>query len=314
MSERGPEEVRDAVDAALAQEEAREALDGAVEQARRHLVPVLAGLSVTGILGGFLRRRTRRALGGARRRRRILRRFGLGVLIVVSSVATCSFGVDPSTLTASYGDPVPSSTQDAARVLARGAEALQTAPESGRVRVTLTEEEATSALSLGLMLPELMMVAERIPPEEIHEAPDLEALRERVWREADLQREVMAADQGFARRMLIKLDPKIRTGDIQVRFEASGEVVLAGYVQAWAFRQPGIFVVAPEARDGELALDFVSGRLGRVPLPELVFDWLGGLMASAVLFGREHAEISELSVGDGTLTFEGRVVEGAQAH
>lgn len=295
------------VDPREAQDQAREAVDQAVDQAREHVGPALAGLSVGGIVGGMVGRRFRRATGGRRRRRKLLRRFGFGLLIVVSSVATCSFGVDPSTLTASWGDPVPASRDDAARVITRGVEALQGAPDAGVVRITMTEEEATSALGIGLMLPELMLVSERIPRQEIQQIEDLDALRERIRREADIQREEMAEGLGFFQRLILKLDPKLRTGDVQVRFEPTGEVVVAGYVQAWRFRQPGLFVVAPSARDGELAFDFVSGRLGRMPLPELAFDWMGGVAAQAILMGREHAEISEITVGDGMLTFEGRL-------
>lgn len=290
-----------------AQDQAREAVDQAMEQAREHVGPALAGISLGGILAGMARRRFNRAMGGRRRRRKLLRRFGFGILIVVSSVATCSFGVDPSTLTASYGDPVPASRDDATRVLTRGMEALQRAPDAGAVRITMTEEEATSALSIGMMLPELMLVSERIPREEIQQIEDLDALRERIWREADAQREEMAEELGFIERLIVKMDPKLRTGDVQIRFEETGEVVLAGYVQAWRFRQPGIFVVAPDARGGELAFDFVSGKLGRMPLPERAFDWMGGMVASAILMGREHAEISEITVGDGMFTFEGRL-------
>jgi hypothetical protein len=68
-----------------------------------------------------------------------------------------------------------------------------------------------------------------------------------------------------------------------------------------------MFVVAPSARSGELELDFVQGRLGRVPAPAFVFDLLGAAIARTVLLGREYAEVAELTVGAGTLSFEGRV-------
>jgi hypothetical protein len=288
------------------QEETAETLDEALDGAGDHTGAV-GGAGLGALAGGLLLGRARRSLRTRRPSTRLLRRFGLGLLIVCSSVATCSFGVDPASLTAAYGDPVPSSTEDAARVLTRGADAIQGAPESRSLRLTMTEAEATSALSLGLMLPELMRAADRIPQADIQQAPDLEALRERIWQEADAQRSEIADRLGFTQRMLMKLDPKLRTGDVQVRFEPSGQVVVAGYVQAWRFKQPGLFVVAPQASNGELSLDFVSGRLGRMPLPEFVFDWFGQLVASAVLLGREHAQVSEITVGDGTLTFEGRL-------
>ncbi|MEJ2207206.1 MAG: hypothetical protein P8170_24275, partial [Gemmatimonadota bacterium] len=200
----------------------------------------------------------------------------------------------------------PASTEDAARALTRGVDALRRAAETGAVRFTMTESEATSALSIGLMTSDLMQAAGRVPQEEIQQASDLEALRERIWREADLQRQERAARSGFMERLLLKLDPRIRTGDVQVRFEESGELVAAGYVQAWRFRQPVVFVVAPSARDGTLTLDFVSGRLGRLPLPELVFDWFGGIVARGIMLGQRYAEVSEISVGDGSFTFAAR--------
>ena len=285
------------------EEQVAEALDALEQQ-----VESLKGKGVGGLLGGMVLGRARRTT----RRPRFtaaFRRLGLGLLIVVLSVATCSWGVDPSTLTEAWGPRVPASTEDAARALTRGAAVLQTAPQTGSVRFTLTEAEATSALSIGLMLPELMRAADAIPQEEIQRAPDLEALRERIWAEADRQREAWAEQSGWFERVLVKVDPKIRTGDIQVRFEGSGEVVVAGYVQAWAFRLPGLFVVAPHASDGVLELDFVSGRLGRLPLPEFAFDWMAGMAVRAILLGRDYAEISEISVADGSFTFAARVAD-----
>lgn len=270
-------------------------------------VAAIGGAGLGAFLGGLIFGRARRSAQRAGFTRRLLRRFGWGILIVVLSFATCSYGVDTANLTAVYGDRVPATSEDAARVLTRGAEALRSAPDARSLRLTLTESEATSALNLGLMLPELMRAADRIAQDEIRQAPDLEALRERVWEEADAQRAELASRLSLAQRILTRLDPQIRTGDVQVRFEGSGEVVVAGYVQAWKVKLPGLFVVAPHASDGELSLDFVSGRLGRLPLPEFAFDALGRAMASAILLGRDRAQVSEITVGDGTLTFEGRL-------
>lgn len=290
----------------------REQVEEALDEARRALEPHAARLrtvGVAGILGGLVAGRFRRSARRLRPRGRLLRRFGFGLVIVVLSVTTCSFGVDTAALTSEWGEPVPASTQDAARVLTRGAEVLQLAPDRGSVRLVVTEAEATSALSLGLMMSDLMQAAGRIPQEEIQGASDLETLRERVWEEAEAQRRELAGRAGWAGQLLVRLDPKIRTGDVQVRFEPSGEVVVAGFVQAWSFRQPGLFVFAPAARDGAVELDFVSGRMGRLPLPESVFDWLGGLAVRGILLGQRWGEISELTVADGTLTFAARVAQ-----
>ena len=82
---------------------------------------------------------------------------------------------------------------------------------------------------------------------------------------------------------------------------------MAGYVQAWRFRLPGLFVFAPSAGQGTLDLDFVSGRLGRLGLPAFVFDWAGGMVARGILLGQGYAQISEISVNDGALTFAANV-------
>ena len=237
----------------------------------------------------------------------MLRVLAFGLLVVALSVTTCSFGVDPDSLTASYGSPIPASAEAAKRFVDKSVAAMQGMTSSNVFRLTVTESEATSALSLGMMMPELMRTVEAIPPEEIHSATDLEALRERVWKEERATRDAMLEDLSFSRRILMKLDPRLRTGDVQVRFEESGEVVLAGFVQAWSFRQAAMFVLAPSARSGQLELDFVEGRLGRLPAPEFAFDLLGDLIGSVILLGEDYLEISGLSVGAGTLTFVGRV-------
>jgi hypothetical protein len=238
---------------------------------------------------------------------RRLQVFAFGLLIVLLSVTTCSFGVEAADLTAPYGDPIPSSAGDAIRFAEKGATAMQGLAETRTMRLRVSEAEATSALSVGMMLPDLMQTMGRIPVEEIRGATDLEALRERVWREQATLRDSLVATLPLHYRIVERLDPRLRTGDVQVRFRESGEVVVGGYVQAWRFRQPMMFVVAPSARSGELELDFVEGRLGRLPAPAFLFDLLGRVIARTVLLGRDYAEVVELTVGAGELQFVGRV-------
>jgi len=280
---------------------AMEAVHDAFADARARMPSraALGALVVGGALGRL--RRIPRLLG---RRGRV---FGFGVVIAALSVTTCSFGVDSESLVASYGDPVPSSADAAIRFLEKGASALEGVSSQRSVRLTVSQSEATSALSLGMMLPELMMTLGRIPPDEVRSAADLNTLRERIWQEEAAARDSLLSALPMTQRLLAKLDPRIRTGDVQVRFRGNGEVVVAGFVQAWRFRQPTMFVVAPRASSGELELRFVKGRLGRLPAPAFVFNALGGLIARGVLLGRDYAEVSELSVTDGSLTFVGRI-------
>jgi hypothetical protein len=296
----------DDLDTAEARRQGLDAVGRAFDEVKAR-TGISARGGVAAVVGGLILARLMRYLRLPRLRGRMLRRFGFGLLIVVMSVTTCSFGVDPSSLTAEYGAPVAASTEDAASVLNRGAQALQGVGETRSLEFTLTEAEATSVLSLGMMLPDLMQAAGRIPQEEIRSATDLEALRARVWEEAEEQRQEMMRSLSLPQRMAMRLDPRIRTGDVEVRFLESGEVVVAGYVQAWSFRQPAMFVVAPRAQAGELELDFVRGRLGRLPAPEIVFDLLGHALARAVLLGRDHAQVSELTVSEGRLRFAGRL-------
>jgi hypothetical protein len=261
-----------------------------------------AGL-VAIVLAAALRpvRRLARLLG------RRMRAFALGLLVVLLSVTTCSFGVDPASLTASYGPPVAASAQDALGFVEKGGRAVEALSGSSTLRISVTEAEATSALSLGMMLPELMTTLGRIPPEELRAATDLEVLRERVWRESQAVRDSLLAELPWTVRVVEKLDPRLRTSDVQVRFQESGKVVVSGAVHAWTFRQPLMFVVAPSTRSGELELDFVEGRLGRLPAPAFLFGLVGDAIARAVLLGREYAEVLDLTVAGGTVSFEGRI-------
>lgn len=252
----------------------------------------LGGLALRGIL------RSRFRLPRIRSRRP-----GIGLLIAALSIVTCSAGVNLRTLTAEYGEPVPATTDLAQGFARRTARAIQNASTTRRFRITIPEAEATSALSLGLMIPELMRALDSLPPEALQQATSIEDLRT-LLRE---HRRRAAGQQTFRQRVAALFDPQLRTGDVQVRFTGAGEIVVAGYVQAWRWKQPALVVFAPRARTGELELDFVKGRLGRLAAPAWAFDLLGTLVASLILQGREYAEISSITVKPGQLTFEARV-------
>ena len=281
--------------------EQREQIAQATTRARSALGRVTRGGVILWILRGLFGSVTRRLRFTGRR----LKFLGIGLAVAVLSVVTCSAGVDLPSLTAEYGPPVPATKEAAQRVITRSFTAAQGATASRRIRITMTETEATSALSLGLMLPELMRAMESLPAEQVQQAPDLEALRVLI-REHE---EAMRGQRTFWQRVVGLLDPQLRTGDVQVQFTAAGEIVIAGYVQAWWFQQPALVVFAPRARRGELELDFVKGRLGRLPAPVWAFDLLGRHLAALILRGRDYAEISNLTVGDGRLTFEAAVTQ-----
>lgn len=279
--------------------EEQQQIDEAMTRART----ALSGVSRIGLVGMALRGIFRSVFRMPRIGRRKVVVLGIGLLIVVSSIVTCSAGVNLMTLTAEYGEPIPATIEAAQRFAQRAARAVQNASTSRRFRITIAEAEATSALSLGLMIPELMAALDSLPPEALQQARSIEDLRETLRRREETARQ----SRTFRERVAGLLDPRLRTGDVQVRFTGAGEIVVAGYVQAWRFKQPALVVFAPRARSGTMELDFVKGRLGRLPAPSWAFDHLGRLAASLILQGRSYAEISNLTVDQGRLTFEARV-------
>lgn len=279
--------------------EQREQLEQALAQAQ----VALGSVTRAGCLGMIFRGFLRSLVPRWRFRGRKLAFFLVGLLVAGLSVVTCSAGVDLTSLTAEYGEPVPATREAAQRFLGRTAEALQAAAASRRFRLTVSETEATSALSLGLAMPELMRAMNSVPAEEIQGIDDIGEIRTMLRQREAQQRE----SRTFRERLAALLDPRLRTGDVQVHFTADGQVAVAGYVQAWHWQQPALVVFAPRARSGELQLDFVKGRLGRLPAPAWAFDKLGSLVASLILLGGDYAEISELTVQEGRLTFEASV-------
>ena len=267
---------------------------------------------------------------GRRRRWRPWRMtpFAIGVLVVLLSVTTCSSGMEVAALAEEYGPPVPATREAALGFVTRTSAAFREAPTTRRLSFQVTESEATSALSLGLMIPELMLAMQSMTQDEVQAFNDLAELRDHLHIRATRGGAGAAPSSAplsgaplsgvplsgvpmegyrsaFSERARSVLDPRLRSGDVQVRFTPAGEVVVAGYVQAWRWKQPALVVFAPRARSGELELEFRRGQLGRLPAPRWAFNGLGRLAASLVLKGREYAEISQLTVEDGTLSFTG---------
>ncbi len=180
---------------------------------------------------------------------------------------------------------------------------MQNAGTARRIRIDITESEATSVLSLGLMAPELMRAAQEFPPQVWQETDDIDRIRELLRQRRRIDSDTLT----FPQRMARWVDPQLHTGDVQVQFTETGEVVVAGYVQAWRWRQSGLVVLAPRAGAGRLELDFVRLRLGRLPIPTVVFDVASRLVTSLILRGRDIAEISDLTVTGSRLTLEARL-------
>lgn len=228
-------------------------------------------------------------------------------LLAVAGAATCWAGMDRAAVMAEYGDPMAVSPEAAADVFARGANVLQELPDSGLLRVTLTDEEATSALALGFMLPELVRAMRSVSPDELRGTHGLDEIRRH------LRTRILAGDARsvvpttWLERVAAAVDPGLAVEDGQVRFSESGVVALAGSLRAWRLRQPLLVEVTPSVEGGRLGLDFHRVLLGRIPAPAGLFDRLGRLIPPERILGARYTDITELVVADGSLTIAGRI-------
>lgn len=224
--------------------------------------------------------------------------------MVLLSVAACSVGVDSSDYLAEYGDPEPVSDEAARDLVARGASKLQALAEDGTLRVTVNEIEARSVLAVGLRLDELARMMRSISPERVRQSTGIEDV-------LDVFAERVAAGGGgmnprtLRDRVVSILDPHVE--DPQVRFSGSGQVLVAGSVAFWRFRQPALLVVVPSVDDGVVHLEFAKARLGRLPAPRWLFNRLGSSLASTFLLGRDYGEITEIQVSEGELSVVGKI-------
>lgn len=202
------------------------------------------------------------------------------------------------------GPPVPV-TQSGAQSFAQ--KVLASAGGDGSVRFTITQEEATSAVALlaqfisvsgdNPLLEGAGQIPNQIPldglPGDLEVTPEIEALLERL--------------QGSDGQGLDLSGLQLALDQPEIYFKGDGRMILRGYGVLGSWRLPLRVVTKPRASQGQIELDFVEGQIGRLPLPEFLFDPLGKLVARALLAGQDYAEISELTVGSGTLTFRGRV-------
>jgi hypothetical protein len=239
---------------------------------------------------------------------RVRLRLGVVPLAVVAILllATCQ---QPSVLEAELptdGPPVATSQAAATRFVEKVSNAAERAAATKRLELTVTEEEVTSFLNIGSQL------AERLRALQVDNLQDLQQLQG----SPEVQ-QIEGLDQWLAllrgREGLsdVRL-PDLRLARIrepQVYFRGNGQLIAQGYAQVLILRLPLRIVLAPRAADGELVLDFVEGKLGPVPVPELLFDQIGTGLAKLILAGQDYVEVTRIKVGDGTLTVSGRYLQ-----
>jgi len=198
------------------------------------------------------------------------------------------------------GPPPPTTAASAGRFLQKLSTAGEGAANTGRFTLTVTDEEVTSFLNVGTLLRRQLGDLPLQDLDQIQDIPELEGMDLERWRELLGQSDRLPdlGDDGLRLRLTIQ--------EPQVHFRSNGSMIVRGEARFLIVSLPVRVVTAPRASQGELVLDFVEGQLGPVPMPEILFDYLGKGLARALLAGREVAEITEIRVTDGIVTLSGR--------
>ncbi|MFP3854348.1 MAG: hypothetical protein ACLFWD_08665 [Anaerolineales bacterium] len=207
------------------------------------------------------------------------------------------------------GPPVAVSKESAASFVSKVLQSSQQAAQTQSVRFTVTDEEVTSALSFAADIAAFSQGSQAFEGLEgfdpgALDGQDLPPEVERLRDLGDLLGQFSGEGGGTGSGLL---DLRLRLEEPQVYFLASGDMILRGYGRFSRWRFPMRVVVAPSIQADQIELDFVEGQLGAVPLPAFIFDPLGGLFGQALLAGQDYAEITELTVTEGALTFAGQV-------
>lgn len=200
--------------------------------------------------------------------------------------------------------PVPVSTEAAERFFSKALAAGQQALMDQSVHLTVTHEEVTSALALVARFVAFSPSGVSIDREMFPQGDQLpsdagipEGLEDVIPLDPDGEGSGLLG--GFTDSLRLKiLDP-------QVRFTAAGQIDIRATGQLGERERPIHLVLAPRASQGELELDFVEGSLGGLPIPELIFDSIGNLMARLILAGQDYIRVNEITVVQGSLTLSG---------
>lgn len=198
-------------------------------------------------------------------------------------------------------EPVPVSTEAAQRFFSKALNAGQQALQDQSVHLVLTDEEVTSALALATRFVAFSPTGVSIDRETLpagQQLPDESQFPEGL-------REVLPFEESDGLLGGLTDSLRLKILDPQVRFTAEGLIDIRAVGQVGDSERPIHLVLAPTASNGELELDFVEGNLGGLPMPELIFDPIGNLLARMILAGQEFIRVDEITVVRGTLTLSG---------
>lgn len=198
------------------------------------------------------------------------------------------------------GPPPATTAASAGRFLQKLTTAGEGAANTGRFTVTVTDEEVTSFLNVGTLLRRQLGDLPIQDLDQLQDIPELEGIDLDRYRDllGEEGRIPALGDDGLRLRLTIQ--------EPQVYFLGNGSMIVRGEARFLVISLPVRVVAAPRASQGEFVLDFVEGQLGPVPMPEILFDYIGKGLTRALLAGREVAEITEIRVTDGVLTVSGR--------
>jgi hypothetical protein len=201
------------------------------------------------------------------------------------------------------GPPIATSAAAAGLFVEKVTAAAESAADSKRLDLTVTQEEVTSFLSIGSDL------VERARALDVQSLDDLERLQgaPELQQVEGLQEwlDLLQGSEELRNLRLSDLSLWLGIREPQVYFKGDGRLVVRGYLSVLGQREPLRLVMAPRASEGELVLDFVEGTLGPLPVPELLIDQIGIGLSRLIVAGREYVEITQIRVGDGTLTLSG---------
>ena len=198
------------------------------------------------------------------------------------------------------GLPAAASREAAQRLIDNVTAAAQSAATTGHFSLSITEEEATSALTFYGGMLERFQVPPTEGSEQIEVIPDTEGVDRDGWGELLSWRDRLPMGGEDGTLLGLELE------DPAVYFQGNGQLIVRGRIRLAVGRFPFRVVAAPHAAHGDLVLDFVEGRIGPFPMPHIVFDYLARGLARAVGAGQDYVEITEILVSNGVMTVGGQ--------
>lgn len=247
-----------------------------------------------------------------------LLRIPLVLLTSILLLTGCVQGKDGTASLPHDGPAIPVSQEAALRFAQKTLTGTSGTDRGGVIRFTVSQEEVTSALAIGAQWASYSQggpifegvsgLEGVLDGQEVNEL--LESQGSDVLQRSDVPPQIINLLENIQQeegRGINLPDIRLKLEEPQVYFKGDGRIILRGYGRLLRWRLPVRMVIAPSASQGELILDFVDGQIGRFPMPKFLFDPLGDLLARVILSGRKFAQISELTVREGVLTFSGQL-------